>query len=41
MIIFFMFLLFCMVILYPGLVVAWFKLHNDKRSIIEIIRKEC
>lgn len=27
--------------IYPAAVVIWFKLHGDKRSIIEIIRKEC
>lgn len=41
MIIFFMFLLFCMVILYPAFVVFYCRSNGDKRSVITIIRKEC
>ena len=40
-IIFFIILLFFISIIYPAFMVIWFKLHGDKRSVIEIIKKEC
>jgi len=40
-IIFLIVLLLIISVGYPVALVIWFKLHNDKRSIIEIIIKEC
>lgn len=32
---------FCVSFIYPAAVAIWFKLNGDKRSVINIIRKEC
>ena len=40
-VIYYLFLLFCMVILYPAFVVVYCKSNGDNRNIITIIRKEC
>ena len=40
-IIFFMVLLFFISFIYPAAVVVWYKLNGDKRTAINIIRKEC
>lgn len=41
MVILFMFLLFAISFIYPAAVAIWYKLNGDKRSAINIIRKEC
>lgn len=39
-VILFMFLLAFISFVYPAAVVIWYKLNGDKRSVINIIRKE-